>query len=854
MFSNAASVNSGSLWTERLKQDFQFAVRQLHRSPGFAITVALTLSLCIGANLAVIRLVNGVLFSQLAVSRPSELFSLHAVKSPFDKQWIYSFAAFENLRKSTEGLAPVSARSGVSRGIVQGEQGFTKTATYQLVSGNFFDVLGVGPYAGRVFSPSDEISGSTEVPVILRYAFALEQFRSAEAAVGKKVSLNGIPVLVIGVAPERFTGVIQGVAPDFWLPLSAQALGHFPTWFDSLGRGHEADLSAPYRDQHGIFWLWVLARIPDGAKVEAKRRWTEALQPDLRFIADATRNSTSRETMLHSQIQLVSAAGGEGSFSSEYGRPLLLLIGMATVVFFVGCFNLANLQIARLFGRRQELALRVALGATRRGLLQQLLIEDALLVVIGGTIASIVSGFLSALLVKWASGRNHDLAINLHLGLSAIVVGLALMLLSLVAFSAIPALYATRQNLRAAMQVGVGKIAAQGRRGRQVSNALLSGQVGLSLVLLSMATLFAETLDNLNHIDAGLDRGHLLSVHFDLAARQVTKEYLTGTNRLILDSLKSLPNVKDAAMQMCEIPNCTWNTEIHVSGHPELPDDQIHGEENHVSAGYFRTLGIPLLRGREFNETDQRQTQRVAILNEAFAKKLFGEDDPVGHYVGPRPAPGDHTYLVVGEVGNSRVDGLRSPTPPIAYFSLEQGADQASTIEVRAIGPPSRLIASVRQRLYSLDSTLPISEIVALDTEFEDGLSTEKMVAKLTAAFGGLTLLLGIVGFYGLMSFNVSRRASEIGVRIAIGATRAQIQLLFIKQALIILTAGIIPGIVIAQLARHAAGTLLYGVNSNDFWAVFLAICLLAMSGIAATVIPAKRAASLDPLQSLRAE
>jgi predicted permease len=369
-----------------------------------------------------------------------------------------------------------------------------------------------------------------------------------------------------------------------------------------------------------------------------------------------------------------------------------------------------------------------------------------------------------------------------------------------------------------------------------------------------MATLFARTLLNLTQLDAGLDREHVLSVHLDLRSGGLDDQDLTALNTRILAALRSLPFVRDASLQMCRIPGCIWNTAIHVSGHPELSEAQIHGEENHVSYGFFHTLGIPLLQGRTFLESDQKQSQPVAILNRAFSRQLFGDESPVGHYIGYKPAPGDHGYLVIGEVEDTRVDGLRLPAPPVAYFSIEQNGNPAGTIEVRAAGSPANIAADIRRTLHSVDPALPIAEIVPLNTEFEDGLSAEKLMARLTAIFAGLTLTIAAIGFYGLLSFHVTRRTGEIGVRMALGATRAQVHQLFLRQTLIILIAGIIPGIVMTEIAGRTARTLLYGVRETDPWTLLLAICVLFLSGLLATLIPAARAASLDPVKALRSE
>jgi predicted permease len=818
-------------------------MRRLLKAPGFALTVVLTLAIGIGANLAVFRVLHGVLFARLPIAQPSQLYSLHAVKSPFDAQWFYSYPAYQRLRQAPG--TSVIARSGLGSGVLQVRDGFSQETSFQLVSDNFFAVLGLVPSAGKFFQPADDTPGQSELPVVLRYGFAKEHFASGRSVVGLKAVLNRVPIVVVGVAPERFFGVVQGAAPDLWLPLAAQSSGRFGTWFDSLGPGYRYDLNAPYRNQDGVFWLWVLARVSGSNKTSAQNGWTQALQPDLQLIASAARDSKDREQIRRARVQLISAASGEGSLGATYERPLLLLLGMAALVFLIGCINLANLQLARLAGRGREFAVRIALGASRRQVLSQLLLEDSLLVVLGGALAFATCGLMSALLVHWASGREHAMPIDVSFGAEGLLAGAALLLIAQIAFSLLPAWRLTRGSLPLTNHAVVGS------KGGRWSSLLLSSQVSLSLLLLSMAALFARTLLNLSQLDAGLDREHVLSVHLDLRSGGIQGP---EWNQRVLDALKPLPFVRDASLSMCRIPGCIWNTAIHVSGRLDLSESQMHGEENHVSAGFFHTLGIPLLRGRTFVEADRNDEQPVVILNRAFAAKLFGSDDPIGHYIGYKPAPDDHKYLVVGLVGDARVDGLRLAPPPIAYFSLEQGSEPGGTIEVRAFGSPSNIAADVRRALRSVDPDLPIAEIVPLNTEFEDGLSTEKLLARLTAVFAGLTLTIAAIGFYGLLSFHVTRRTAEIGVRMAVGANRSQVHALFLRQTVMILIAGLVPGILLTEIAARGARTLLYGVKETDPWALLLAICVLFLSGVLATLIPARRAASLDPVKALRSE
>lgn len=837
-----------------LTRDARNAVRQLWRAPGFALTVVLTLALGIGANLAIFQLLHGVLFARLPVAGPDQLYSLRAVKSPFDGQWFFSYPAYQNLRHATANAAPVIARSGMSEGILRPAGGSSERIDVQLVSEKFFDVLGIAPAAGRFFLATEETPAQNEWPAVLRYGFWKQSFGGDRSLIGQHAVVNGVPVVIVGIAPERFSGVVAGEAPDLWLPLAAQSSGHFYSWFDSLGPGSGADISASYLDQRSVFWLWLLARIPDPAKSSAAAHWTEALQPDLFLLGNAAKDVHDREQILRSRVQLVSAATGEGTFKEDYSHPLILLMTMAGLIFLVGGVNLANLQLARLLGRQRELAVRLSLGASRWQLLRQLLAEDLLLALIGASLALFVGQASSSLLLHWASGNGRALPVDLHTGWQLFALGAILLIAALTGCSLAPAAMIARSNLAANMKSRASSSSIQGPAARKWSSLLLAGQVSFSLLLLAMAALFAQTLVNLSRVDAGLDRDHIISVHLDFTnAGYEDNDWIALYDRMVA-RLKELPTVRDAVVQMCHIPGCIWNTAIHVAGHPEIPENRLHGEENHVGAGYFHTMGIPMLEGRDFDERDLPTSQPVAILNHAFARKLFGNESPIGHRIGYEPAPRDADYLIVGEAADARVDDLRSPPPAVAYFSIRQRPHVADTLEVRADGQLGALAPAIRQSLLELDPRLPITEIVPLSAEYDAGLSREKLLARLTGVFGLLALALAVLGFYGLLSFNVMRRTAEIGIRMAMGATPAHVHLLVLRETLTILIAGIVPGVVLTEMMGRAARALLYGSATIDFWALSFATCVLAAVGLLAALRPARRAASVDPVKALRAE
>jgi predicted permease len=850
VFADAAVV-LGSIW-----DDIRYAFRQLRKSPGFATTTVLTLAIGIGANLAIFQLLYGVLFAHLPVEQPAQLYSLHAVQSPFDGEWFFSFPAYRRLRQATKVHAPVFARSGFGIGVLQETDGASSRIEFQLVSDNFFSVLGLAPSTGRFFLDGDDERQQSEWPVILRYDYFKQHFAANQPVVGKRSTFNGVPIVIVGVAPKGFSGVVRGQAPDLWLPLAAQATNRFGTWFDSLGPGYDVNLDRSYLNQASIFWLWTLSWIPEGAKLVAPAQWTSALAPDLSLLAAASKDARDRTRIRSSQVKLISAENGEGALAKRYSRPLIILMAMAVVILLVGCLNLANLQMARLQQRELEIATRIALGASRTRVLRQVAIETVVLAGVGGVLAFATGRAASSLLLHWASGREQTIPIDPQIGAAAALLGAALLLGALAGFGLLPAWHMTRKSFSTASKARVGQLSGQSKAGRRWSNLLLASQVSFSLLLLSAAVLFAQTLRNLSRVDAGMDREHVLTVHLDMRNTGFAEHQnnLPSFYDTVIQQLKALPTVRDVAVHMCTIPNCGWNTAIHVFGSPEIAEAQLHGEEDRVGVGYFRTLGIPILQGRDFDKEDNQRSQQVAILGRSYARKLFGDESPLGHWVGYSAPPGDHQFLVVGVVADARVDGLRSEAPPVAYFPIDQRPAPVSSVEVRVRGPLSSLPAELRESLYKLAPALPVTEIVPLDLEFDDGLSTEALLARLTSIFGALTLALAALGFYGLFSFRVARRTSEIGVRMALGATRSQVRALFLGQTLKIMVAGLIPGAVLAVGTSYFARKILYGTARVDIWALGFAVVILAAVSMLATLVPAHQAASIDPMRALRSE
>jgi predicted permease len=854
LIGDVTRVSWGWMWVENLLRDSRYALRQLCRAPAFTATALLTIAIGIGANLAVFQLLYAVILAELPVPHPEELVRIQAARSPFDQSWTISYPAYQRMRAATPDV-PLMATAYAQDATFERQLGVSMKAACTLVSDNYFSGLGVASAAGRLFVEADERMGQDEWPVVLRYDFARNTFGTAEQAVGQHIRLNARAFVVIGVAQRRFLGDITGHAPDIWLPLVVQSAGALGVPWDSLGPGHDVSLDKPWYNQATIFWLVLTARIPQERRTAVLAHWDHVFRNDREVMTEATADPAVKAELL--RVKMGVAPLSDNGMRKRFTAPLTLLMGLSASIFLVGCLNLANLQLARLNARAHELSVRMALGASRGRLIRQIVLEDALLVVAGSVFAFAVGRMASEILVRWASSRNSLIKIDLHPSVAIAALGIVLTMVALLSFSILPAFIFMRTAVArtAGSRARILGVSQTGRQGWR-SNVLLATQVSLSLLLSTMSGCFAATLVHWETVDVGMDREHVLIVHPELHTPKYTEhsERLPELYERIQERLQALPGVRSAAVEMCGGIHCGWITALYVKGRNDLSDAQVHGQEDHVGLGFFSTLGIPILRGRDFSSSDTDKAQGVAIISRAYSRQLFGDADPIGQWVGYEPAPNDHKFLIVGEVADARVNGAERVAPPVVYMSINQNPAPVNSIRVRAVGDPDEMTDSVRRALYDVDPDMPVNEIVALATELDGDLGTEKLLARLAGIYASLTLLLVAIGFYGVMSSRTAQRRSEFGIRLALGATRGGIQMLIVGQTGRILLAGILPGAILSVLAVRTASHFLYGSVGGNSLAIIAASMVLALAGCVATLIPARRAAYADPLETLRSE
>ena len=838
-------------WLDSILSDCRFAFRMLGKSPGFTAVAIITLALGIGANTAVFNLLRAVVFPSLSVPAPDEVFVLHGMRTPNDQAFLYSQPAFQHLRESTACQVD-GARVAAHSALAQGELAAFSSApvqpvSLQLVSTNFFSVLGVAASAGRVLNGNDNRVSSDGWPAVLRYGFWRENFNADPGILGRTQILNGTLVYIVGVAARNFDGMIPGDTPDLWLPLEAQHDVRYVGPFDSPGDGSHKDLSKPYNQQSVLFWLTLVARVPPAQAASALARWDAAFVPD-RELYEKFASRGQMAAAGSTNFLLLAAASNEGLLSETYSRPLLVLMGMVGLLLLIACLNLANLQRTRMLRRSHEFAIRSALGSSRRRLLQQLVAETIPLGACGGLLSLWIAHVLSTGLVRLSS--DAPIHLDLRFSLAVYAFCLALLLVALVVFQILPA----RKLLLAEASPAAGLTSARGSIGAGGSDGadtVLGAQIALCVLLLSSGAMFVQTLRNLNGLNTGVDRSHVLTVRFDFHNSNFGDAALLALYPRMLDRLRSLPGVRFAVQDMCPPPNCLWNTPVHADG--ILGETEAHQDD--VGSAYFRAMGIPLLGGREFDDGDRPTTTQVAIVNRTLAKKVFGpKQSPVGHRIGFGKAPDDATYLVVGEIADVRVDDIRRPPPPLIYLPVAQHFPSRGSLEVRTLSRASSEIANVRTALKAVDAQLPTSRITPLDEAYAHTFQTQSLLATLTSAFGILAVALAAIGVYGVQSFRVARRTSEFGVRMALGASSRDVFAMVLGQALRVTAIGGLAGGLLAAVFSHSLQNLLFDVHDYGLGSWLFSSLVLGAASLLAAFVPARRAMKVDPMVALRYE
>jgi putative ABC transport system permease protein len=831
-------------WLESAGQDLKYALRRLVKSPGFTIAAIATLSLGIGANTAIFELLDAVLMQSLPVANPQELAEVRVVDG--DKARGNHVSAYpvvtnpmwEKLRGDHQGFSAIAAWRDT--GFSRDSGGDARFANGLWVSGNFFNVLGVRPIQGRVFTPEDDRRGCGLPGAVISYGFWQQEYGGGPA-LGRKLMLNDKPVEVIGVTPASFFGVTVGESFDVALPVCSQPFMETKNRLDSSTQ----------------WWLSVIGRLDPSWPLERVAAHLGAASPAV--FAETLRPDYPKESVkdyLAMKLTAAPSAAGVSMLRERYSDPLRFLLGISGLVLLITCANLASLMLARTSAREREMAVRLAIGAGRSRLIRQVLSESLLLSLAGAVAGAVLARTLSRGLVAFLNTANHSVSLDFKQDWRVFAFLLGVSLTACVLFGLAPALRASRTAPGAAMKTGGGQgmTASRGRLGFR--GALVVSQVALSLMLLFSALLFTESLRNLLTDDPGFQAKGVLIAGLDFTRLQIPVVRRVAFHRELLDRIRAIPGVDAAAdTNIVPLSGNGWGNTVWIDGR----DGTQRKDSNFssVSPDYFKTLRIPMLAGRDFNQGDTTESPRVAIVNEAFARRLGLGENPIGMRFRREATPTspEEVNEIVGVVQDTKYHHIRRPTEAIAYLDIAQDNDADNSVQVlvRSTLPMEMVEAAIRRTMREVSSGISF-DFEGLQDQIRQSLLAERLLATLSGFFGVLAVVLAMIGLYGVMSYTVAERTSEIGIRMALGAGRADVTAMILRKAATLLIMGLALGAGLSLAAASAASTLLFGLKPRDPVILAIAAAVLAAVALGASYLPARRAAALDPIASLKNE
>jgi len=833
-------------WLDATRADFVYAARQLRMNPGFAAIAVLSLALGIGANSAMFQLVNAIRLKMLPVAKPQELAYLDWEKGSARGGWWSTRSAnftsgqLEEIRNQQQAFTGVFAWSASRFNLTNG--GEPRYAEGVYVSGNLFEQLGVQAALGRTLTPADDGANCT-AGAVLSHAFWQREFGGDPGVLGRTVSLDGHAVPVIGVTGPSFFGVEVGNRYDLAVPLCADRL------MAEDGKGRMPVATG--------WWLSLMGRLRPGWNVESANAHLRALSPGImRATLPSDYNPAMAKRFLANHLVVTEGGTGVSGLRRDYERPLWLLMAITGLVLVIACANLANLLLARATVREREIAVRMAIGASRGRLVRQLLAESFLLALLGAAAGAGLAVALSRGLIGYLSTAKNPVDVNVTPDARVLLFTGGLAALTCVLFGLLPALRATVQSPSSAMRSG-GRSVTAGRERFAVRRVLVATQVALSFVLLVGALLFVRSLHNLLTADAGFQAEGVLAVDVDLSKAGFAKERRAGLYKDFRDKFAAMPGVVSAAqVGATPVSGGSWDQSVGPDGE-RAADSGKTAFLNRTAPGYFRTMGTRVLAGRDFDERDTVTSPKVAIVNEVFARKYFGGANPVGHtfHLDERAGKAESLYQIVGMVANTKYRELREEFRPLAFFPVGQEANPApgATFVLRVAGSPTPVMGRVKTAAAEMNASIGI-EMRPFSVQLSESVLREKLMATLSGGFGLLAGMLSMLGLYGVIAYMVARRRNEMGVRMALGAGRGHVVGLVLREAVVLLGIGLAAGVGLVLWVGKAATALLYGLAANDVWSLGGAGVLLMAVALVASYVPARRAAGVDPMLALRNE
>ena len=865
-----------------MARDLRYAARGLSRSPLFTAVAVLSVALGIGANTAIFTLVDEVLVRMLPVQSPDELVLFNGSRNHYGSNSggnMLSFPMYEDFRNNfvDSPAAPTMPRvspavpnpaptpkvfSGMfarrSMAMVVGIDGQSERVPAEIVSGTYFQVLGVGAAIGRVITPDDDRERHTGVVAVLSYDYWRTRFGANPNVLGQTIVANNHKLTIVGVSQAGFDGVDLGYVPNLRVPISMKA-EMTPNWDDM--------------DNRRSRWVNVFGRLKPGVTREQalavlRPYFHGILEQEVQGAAFSNTTPFTREQFLKGTMDLLPAAQGRSPIRQQLSQPLRMLLGIVAGVLLIACANVASLLIARAAARQKEIVVRLALGASRARIVAQLLVESMLLGAIGGVLGLFIASWTVKFLLEFLPTSETPHVITGALNYRVLAFNFALALATGLLFGLTPALRSTRPSLAPTLKDQVGSVVGGGVRLRK---ALVVAQVTISVLLLISAGLFIRTLRNLRLLDLGITPESMIAFNVSPAVSGYAPERIPPFYKALVERIGAEPGVQSVAFASFGLlEGNEWDSTVTVEGYQTAQGEFVNPYCNSISAGYFKTLGVPILRGREFDARDEGAAPAVppntndgrgngyshVIVNESFAKKYFGDRDPIGRHIGFGGNPGTPTPLeIVGVVRDTKYTGVRDEIPRTLFFPLlEERTPSSAVVYVRTTADPAAGFSAARRVVRDLDASIPVYNLRTLERQIDRSLVIERFVATLSTAFGILATLLAVVGLYGVMAFTVARRTREIGVRMALGAVQGDVVWLVMREVLVLVGGGMVLGLAAAWGLGRLVGAQLYGVTPNDPVTILAAAGLLAAVSLAAGYVPAIRATRVNPVLALRYE
>jgi predicted permease len=837
----------GWQWFEDIFHDAVYGVRAMLRSPGITVVALLSLALGIGANTAIFSLMDAVMLRSLPVKDPGQLLLMgdettKGISDSFGSTQLYSYPFYREMQKKNQvfsEMASVSSMSNGVHGFIEG-QPEAQPMNIQLVSGTYFSMLGVHAPLGRTLREQDDQTKDGNPVAVVSDSWWKRALAHDPAVLSKKLKLGETIFTIVGVAPPEFFGTTVGESPDIWIPLSMQK--EVPPSFD----GYTDNFSES---------LYLIGRLKPGVSLtEATTQANLLFQQILRGFPDTKLNQENLETLRKAHVELYPMAKGLSSLRTQFSQPLRLLMVIVALVLLIACANIANLLLARSTARAKEFAVRQALGARRSRLIRQLLTESLVLALVGGALGIVFATIANHLLLRMISGGGSntvplDVSINTHLLLFTLAITVATAIL----FGTIPAFRATKLQLTESLKDSRGSTGVGTKS--PLARALIVSQVALSLILLVGSGLFLRSLLNLNNVDTGFNKESVLRLQTDTSSIGYKNKdpRLVVLYQQIEDRISALPGVRAASNSMFTYNEGSWNGTVFVHGMPIDRESNI--KHNIIGNGYFAAMQIPLIAGRTFGPQDSATSQKVGVISESMARKMFPSgSSPIGHTYSTGGSDHDDDITVIGIVKDVKFESLEESPVMIDYFPDAQQPGYMNSLAVRYTGSFDAVLPAVRQAIHQVNPNLPLSNVTTLDEQVGRSIRDQRLVAQLSTFFGLLAVFLSCIGIYGLMSYVVTRRTNEIGIRMALGAERAQVRWLVMRDILLLVAIGVAIGIPAVLAGSKLIANMLYGLKGADAATLLAAITMLLLVAAIAGYLPSQRASRIEPMAALRYE